>query len=173
MPFLAGLHNGDPRTSKIAVVYSTGFVSTNADVPLADWAASVVFRHRMMGLWRSGPGPVCATYSAVSRKPLVLDSLRAVSRAVHRVADFLVFARINQPDCAVFPGFVLGGPHGPVVPFDAVLDKETVRALAGPGLVLYSRLVDMGATADGFVPGRSLKSGALSSPGKPSPASWR
>ena len=150
--FLAGLHNGYPRTSETAVMYSTGFVSTNVDVPLADWTASMVFHHRMMGLWSAGPGPICATYSAVSRKPLLLDSFRAVSRAVHRVTDFLVFARINQLDCAVFLGFVLGGPHGPVVPFDAVLDKETVRALAGPGLVLYPRLIDMYATADGFVP---------------------
>ena len=150
--FLAVLHNGDPRTSETAFVYSTGFVSTNADVPLADWAASMVFRHRMMGQWRAGPGPICATYSAVSHNPLLLDSPRAVSRAVRRVGAFLVFARTRQLDCAVFPGFVLGSPHGPVVPFDAVLDKETVHALAGPGLVLYPRLVDMGATADGFVP---------------------
>ena len=150
--FLAGSHNGDPRTNETVVVYSIGFVSTNADVPLADWAASVVFRHRMMGQWRAGPGPICATYSAVSHNPLLLDSPRAVSRAVHRVGAFLVFARTHQLDCAVFPGFVLGSLHGPVVPFDDILDKKTVRALAGPGLALYPRLTDMDAIADNFVP---------------------
>jgi hypothetical protein len=71
----------------------------------------MVFHHRTMSLWSVGPGPVCATYSVVSLCFcfLLLDSFRTVSRAVHRVADFLVFARINQlDDCAVFPGFVLG-----------------------------------------------------------------
>jgi hypothetical protein len=149
--FLAGLHNGDPRTSETAVMYSTGFVSTNADVSLADWTASMVFHHRMIGLWSGGPGPICATYSAVSRKPLLLDSPRAVSRAVHRVGAFLVFARTHQLDCAVFPGFVLGSPRGPVVPFDDILDKETVRAFAGPGLALYPCLTDMDAIADNFI----------------------
>ena len=71
---------------------------------------------------------------------------------MRRVADFMAFAREHHLDCAVFPGFVLGSPHGPVVPFDAVLDDKAVLALAGPGLVLYPHFVNMDATAGGFVP---------------------
>lgn len=172
--FFAALQNGDARASNTAIVYSTGFVSSSmaaapgaaaiaplplaplplAPLPLADWAANMVFRHRMAGLWNAGPRSICATYSAVSRKPLLLDNMRAVCLAVRRVAAFMVFARKHQLDCAAFPGFVLGGPHGPFVPFDAVLDGTAIRALAGPGLVLYPRVTDMDATTDGFVPFR-------------------
>ena len=152
--FLSALDNGDARKSKTGIVYSAGFASMSAtgSVFLADWAAATAFRHRALALWNGGPGPICGTHSAASRKPMLLDSMGAVERAVRRVADFMAFARKHRLDCAVFPGFVLGGPGGPVVPVDAVLDGETIRALARPGLVLYPRFADMDANAEGFVP---------------------
>ena len=173
-------HDG-ARGDKTAIIYSSGFASMSApgSPPLTDWAATLAFRHRMLGLWHAGPGPICATYSAVSRMPLLLDSIGAVRQAVRRVIDFMAFARKHQLDCAIFPGFVLGGPRGPVVPFDAVLDFEAVRALAGPDLVLYPRFTDMDATGDGFVAfeqrrdGQHRRGGSESDPGaasRPPPA---
>ena len=147
-------HNKDKnkrRTREPAIMYSVGFTPSSVPLTLARWADATTFRLRQAGLWSSGTGAICSTFSMVSHTPTVLDSPSAVGQALRRVTAFMAFAKHHRLDCAVMPRFVLGGAGGPIVPFDAVLDGEALRDAAGPDLVLFPRLAHMDATIDGFI----------------------
>jgi len=115
------------------------------------WSEAAARRARQARLWRAGPGAACATYAAIGRAPMLVTDLASVHAALSRTARFLVFVAARRVDCAVLPGFVVGGPGGPLLPWDALLDAGAVTDLAGGRTVFYGHARDLGAPAAGLV----------------------
>ena len=146
---------------------------TNPHPTPRDWAGASLSRlrraspHAVAAVVRPDP---CFRHALLRRRPIRVrldDGGASVWRALRVVAAFLAFVREARVDCAVLPGFVLGGGgsmawkgggwprhHDTFVPFDAVLNVTTLQALSGGRAVFYGRRADMGGPppVDGFTP---------------------
>ena len=146
---------------------------TNPHPTPRDWAGASLSRlrraspHAVAAVVRPDP---CFRHALLRRRPIRVrldDGGASVWRALRVVTAFLAFVREARVDCAVLPGFVLGGGgsmswrggggprhHHTFVPFDAVLNVTTLQALSGGRAVFYGRRADMGGPppVDGFKP---------------------